>query len=80
MVTLALLASLTLAGYAAWYLIKCYAVPFGPCRRCNGAGEQRGRIIRLQRECHRCAGTGRRVRIGRRLIEHLRDEYKAGHQ
>ncbi|MDO3687357.1 hypothetical protein [Micromonospora sp. C28ISP2-4] len=78
MLTIAALASLTIVGYAAFYLIKCYAVPFGPCRRCNGAGERRGLILRLKRECHRCAGTGKRVRVGRRVIERVRDEYRAG--
>ncbi|WP_328853384.1 hypothetical protein OG994_12735 [Micromonospora globbae] len=80
MVNLALLASLAIAGYAAWYLIKCYAMPFGPCRRCNGTGDRRGLIIRLKRECHHCAGTGKRPRVGRRVIEYIRTEYQRGHQ
>ncbi|MFF0152630.1 hypothetical protein [Micromonospora sp. NPDC005203] len=80
MLTVAALASLIILGYAAFYLIKCYAVPFGPCRRCKGAGERRGRIIRLKRECPRCAGTGKRVRVGRRVIERIRTEYRAGNQ
>ncbi|WP_246835432.1 hypothetical protein, partial [Micromonospora sp. MH33] len=70
--------SLTILGYAAFYLIKCYAVPFGPCRRCKGKGERRGLILRLKRECSRCGGTGKRVRVGRRVIERVRDEYRAG--
>ena len=78
MLTIAALASLTILGYAAFYLITCYAAPFGPCRRCNGTGTRRGRILRLTRECHRCAGTGKRVRVGRRVIERIRDEYRAG--
>lgn len=78
MLTISALASLLILGYAAYYLIKCYAVPFGPCRRCKGKGERRGRILRLTRECHRCAGTGKRVRVGRRVIERVRDEYRSG--
>ncbi|MBO4159311.1 hypothetical protein [Micromonospora antibiotica] len=81
MVTLTLLASLTTAGYATWYLILCYASPFGRCRRCKGAGQRPGLIIRrLIRECRHCAATGKRVRVGRRLIEHIRTEYRAGNQ
>ncbi|MCG5440291.1 hypothetical protein [Micromonospora foliorum] len=81
MLTIAALASLTILGYAAFYLIKCYASPFGRCRRCKGAGQRPGLIIRrLTRECRRCAATGKRVRVGRRLIEHIRTEYRAGNQ
>jgi hypothetical protein len=79
-VTLALLASLALAGYAACYLALCYAVPLGRCRACKGTGDRRGLIIRLKRECHRCAGTGRRPRGGRRVIEYVRTEYRAGNR
>ncbi|MFG2060459.1 hypothetical protein ACGFIK_03465 [Micromonospora sp. NPDC048871] len=80
MVTLALLASLTATGYAAWHLILCYAAPMPRCRACHGTGERRGLIIRAPHECHRCHGTGRRPRLGRRLIEYIRTEYRAGHQ
>ncbi|SCF33978.1 hypothetical protein [Micromonospora mirobrigensis] len=81
MVTLVLLASLALAGYALSYLALCYAKPFGRCRRCKGAGQRPGLIIRrLTRECRRCGATGKRVRVGRRLIEHVRTEYRAGQQ
>lgn len=30
------------------------------------------------RECPRCAGTGRRVRVGRRVYEYIRAEYRQG--
>lgn len=78
MLTIAALASLTILGYAAFYLIKCYAAPLGPCHRCKGTGKRRGLILRHTHECHRCAGTGKRVRLGRRVIERVRDEYRAG--
>jgi hypothetical protein len=61
-----LLASLAPAGYAAWYALLCAEAPFGPCRLCRG------------RLCRRCDGTGRRVRIGRRLYEYLRAEHARG--
>ena len=77
--TLAALASLIIAGYAAFYLIMCGAFPFGNCRRCHGTGKLYSKIFSKSfRLCRRCEGTGRRVRIGRRVYEYLRGEYKAG--
>ena len=73
------LASLATAGYAAWYLMLCSAFPFGPCRRCNGEAKHRnpfgGNSFRL---CRKCAGTGRRVRLGRRVWEYFRSEHRRG--
>jgi hypothetical protein len=79
MTTFALLASLATVGYAAFYLIMCAAFPFGHCRRCNGAGKLYSPIFhKTFRLCPRCDGTGRRVRIGRRVYEYLRSEHRAG--
>lgn len=79
MTTLALLASLPIAGYAAWYTLLCAGSPFGRCRRCHGAGRLRQPIARrLTRLCPRCDGTGINQRIGRRIYEHLRHEYRDG--
>ena len=39
--SLATLASLALAGYAALYLLACAVFPFGACRRCKGTGKRR---------------------------------------
>lgn len=80
MTPILLLASLTALGYAACYFVVCLASPLGRCRRCQGHGNRPALVGRTRRECRRCDGTGRRVRTGRRLIEHLRDEYRAGHQ
>ncbi|WP_018825227.1 hypothetical protein [Salinispora arenicola] len=79
MTTILLLASLTTLGYATWYLILCAASPWGRCRRCHGARSHRT-TIGTRRDCRRCDGTGRRVRIGRRIAEYIRAEYRAGHQ
>jgi hypothetical protein len=77
--TLALLASLALAGYAACYLLMCAAFPFGHCRRCHGTGKLYSPLSRkVFRLCPRCDGTGRRVRIGRRVYEYLRTEHDTG--
>ena len=73
------LASLATLGYAAFYLFMCAAFPFGNCRRCKGTGKLYSRIFtKAFRLCPRCAGTGRRVRIGRRVYEYLRGEHQAG--
>jgi hypothetical protein len=56
-----------LAGLA--YAASCWLWPFRHCRRCDG-----GRIHRDDRKvfrlCRRCKGTGRRLRLGRRLYNH----------
>lgn len=75
MTILAMLASAVIGGYAAYYLILCVLFPFGRCRRCDG-GTLNGR--RTGRLCPRCEGTGRRVRVGRRIFEYLRAEYERG--
>jgi hypothetical protein len=66
MADLPLLASLTalvLAGYA----LACALAPFGSCRGCH-----RGDPL-----CRACNGTGRRVRLGRRLWTYLRALYES---
>jgi len=73
--SLALLASSIIAGYAAWYALLCAVAPYGRCRRCDG---RFNRLDRRHRDCRACDGTGRRVRIGRRLYEYIRDEHQRG--
>jgi hypothetical protein len=82
MTTALLLASLTLLGYSAFYLIMCAAFPFGRCRRprCRDGRIYSRIFTKAFRHCPRCEGTGRRVRIGRRVYEYLRGEYKAGNR
>ncbi|MFG1609497.1 hypothetical protein [Actinoplanes sp. NPDC049265] len=80
MTTLVALASLTALGYAAFYIGACAISPWSVCRRPHCAN---GRIYsrlfpKTFRECPRCNGTGRRIRIGRRVYEYLRSERKAG--
>ena len=82
MTSLVTLASLAIAGYAAFYLLMCAAFPFGTCRhpRCSGGRIYSRIFTKAFRLCPRCEGTGRRVRIGRRVYEHLRSEHKAGNR
>ncbi len=82
MTTAVALASLAILGYSAFYIINCAIFPFGRCRRhrCE-SGRIYSRFNRkVFRECPRCEGTGKRVRVGRRIWEHLRSEQKAGNR
>jgi len=78
--TLAVLATLALLGYAAFYIIMCAISPWGICkrRRCTGGRIYSRIFTKTFRECPRCNGSGRRVRVGRRVYEYLRSEHKAG--
>ncbi|GAA0469441.1 hypothetical protein Aca07nite_27850 [Actinoplanes capillaceus] len=82
MTTLVLLAILAALGYAAFYLIGCAIFPFGRCRRrrCEGGRVYSRANRKVFRECRRCEGTGKRVRIGRRVYEYLRGEREAGNR
>ncbi|WP_232510853.1 hypothetical protein [Micromonospora maris] len=53
--------------------------PWGRCRRCHGRRSHRT-AIGTRRDCPRCDGTGIRVRIGRRIADYIRAEYRAGNQ
>ncbi|MGC4891194.1 hypothetical protein [Micromonospora sp. DT227] len=77
MTPILLLASLTFLGYTLCYLAVCTVSPWGRCRRCHGRRFHRT-AIGTRRDCLRCDGTGIRVRIGRRLIDYIRAEYRAG--
>lgn len=48
---------------AAGYLLKCWFFPFTTCRHDNPVRQWR---------CRLCQGTGRRLRTGRRLLNHIR--------
>ncbi|MCN0150563.1 hypothetical protein [Salinispora arenicola] len=69
---------LTLVLLTLGYLAACVVVPFGRCRTCHGTGRKRFPVSRAGRECRRCAGTGLRLRVGRHVINHIKDEYQAG--
>lgn len=54
------------------YCLACAVWPFVPCPRCQGSAQQHAPIGRAFRICRRCRGTGLRLRLGRRLWNHLR--------
>jgi hypothetical protein len=66
MAELLLLASV--AALALPYALACALVPFGACRRCHHTDPL----------CRACDGTGRRVRLGRRLWIYLCTLYHEG--
>ncbi|MEV6864068.1 hypothetical protein AB0M44_24055 [Streptosporangium subroseum] len=63
-------------GWLAFYALRCAATPFGPCRHCAGEGKRTPRFGRKRRYCHRCEGTGLRLRTGRRAWNHTRRLYR----
>jgi hypothetical protein len=60
------------------YGIGCWIWPFGNCRRCHGTGTRRSPFGRAFGLCRRCGGDGRRLRIGRRIINSLRELHDKG--
>jgi hypothetical protein len=58
-----LAAAVWLAGYVA----HCCWWPFAACSKCGGGGRAASKSGRSWRDCRRCKGSGRRVRVGRRL-------------
>ncbi|GAA4461018.1 zinc finger-like domain-containing protein [Phytohabitans houttuyneae] len=58
------------------YAVTCWLWPFKRCRRCHGTGRRRGPILRMYRLCRRCHGDGLRLRIGRRIGNHLRELHR----
>ncbi|MGH3923531.1 MAG: hypothetical protein ACRDTT_11810 [Pseudonocardiaceae bacterium] len=52
---------------AAWYLITCALWPWTACPRWQSTGKHRSPSGRAFRDCHRCGGRGRRVRLGAQL-------------
>ncbi|MEV4575424.1 hypothetical protein AB0K16_19440 [Nonomuraea jabiensis] len=73
----AVLAALALAPPLS-YAIACAAAPFRACRHCHGVGKTLTPNGHLKRWCHRCDGTGLRLRWGRRLFNYLRRLHQAG--
>ncbi|GAA2218882.1 hypothetical protein GCM10010104_04750 [Streptomyces indiaensis] len=65
---------LGLGGYA----VLCAVKPFGPCRRCRGAGEIER--FRKARRCPRCRGKRLRLRVGRRAHNAWRRTHQVGNR
>jgi hypothetical protein len=68
MTSVLLISALWLAGYA----LACAVWPYAACGKCDGAGRFRSPSKKYWRPCRRCEGSGRRIRVGRLLVEWLR--------
>jgi hypothetical protein len=66
------------AAVTVGYFIGCWLYPFGNCRRCKGTGKRRSPISRAFGLCRRCDGTGRTLRIGRHILNALRELHDKG--
>ncbi len=62
--TVALVAAVLLVAYA----LACAIYPFTAHGRCNGTGKLRSPSGKAWRTCRGCKGSGRKLRIGRRLF------------
>lgn len=63
----------------AWflgYLAACAIWPFAKCFRCRGKTRFMSPSGKAWRTCRRCAGTGARLRIGRRIWNYVRRKQK----
>jgi hypothetical protein len=50
------------------YVVECWWFPFGRCWCCSGAGRHSRKDGRVWRDCRVCRGSGKRMRLGRRLF------------
>ena len=59
--------ALFLVVWLVGYLIACWAWPFGSHWWCDGSGKRRSPSGRAWRNCKGCGGSGRKVRLARRV-------------
>ncbi len=66
------------------YAMICAVSPFTNCRKCRGFGflMQQNRKGRLKRgkQCRRCHGHGKRIRVGRWLFNRAHRIHREGSQ
>ena len=70
------LAGLLLAAAGA-YALSCWWFPYAHCRCCHGDGKHYRPDGKVHRLCRWCKGTGRRLRIGRRVYNFYALRYRA---
>jgi DnaJ-class molecular chaperone len=74
---------LLVLGVIAWvlgYAVACRVWPYRACGPCTGSGKRRSPSGRAWRKCPRCKGTGRRMRVGRWLINRWSDAARKASQ
>jgi hypothetical protein len=54
------------------YVLACAVWPWTSCGRCEG-GRKRSPSGKAWRNCRSCGGTGKKVRLGRRMWTYLSD-------
>jgi len=64
------------------YLVRCLIWPMADCWCCDGDGHHRPepngkRRSKISRPCRWCRHTGKRLRLGRRIINRVRRTRKA---
>jgi hypothetical protein len=64
---------------AIGYAVACLIWPFRACRHCEGVGRMLSPTGRAWRLCTHCSGTGARLRLGRRIYNHLTRTHDRGH-
>jgi DnaJ-class molecular chaperone len=53
----------------AGYFVSLRLHPLTKCKACNGGGRHFGAVYTYaQRRCYKCAGTGRKDRLGTRVF------------
>lgn len=58
---------LAIAAVIIWYAGSCWLWPYAHCRICAGTGRHERSDGKVHRPCWWCRGSGRRLRIGRRI-------------
>ena len=53
----------------AGYYVSLKVWPEKNCKRCNGGGRNRGSNAKRSGRCKPCAGTGRKPRLGTRMLK-----------
>ena len=72
-----LTATVVILAIATVYGLSCWIYPMRDCWVCEGHGNHRpkgekGRRSRISRRCRWCRGSGKRLRIGRRVVNRIR--------
>ena len=76
--TQTMIATGTLLVAALVYAGSCWVWPFADCWLCSGRGSHRPKNNRkLSRPCRWCKASGKRLRIGRRLANAIRERRNA---
>ena len=52
----------------ASYALSCWRWPLTRCVKCDGKGKFARPDGRVWRECRRCKGSGKRIRVGRKAF------------